>query len=100
MTNSAGTAANGGSSVPITERRFLAPFIPVTSLFFLWAFGVNLNDILIPHPKKGFRPERLSVFIHSGSFFWRIFPGGLSRGPAVGEDRIQERNPRGAVLVR
>src|SRR5712664_2576162 len=51
-------------------------------------------------PEKGFRPERLSVFIHSGSFFWRIFPGGLSRGPAVGEDRIQERNPRGAVLVR
>jgi len=46
MTNSQGTAANGGRSVPITERRFLAPFILITSLFFLWAFGVNLNDIL------------------------------------------------------
>src|SRR5258708_2532888 len=54
MTNSSGTAANGSRSVPITEHRFLVPFILITSLFFLWAFGVNLNDILIPHLKKAF----------------------------------------------
>ena len=41
-------------SVPITERRYAVPLILVTSLFFLWAFGVNLNDILIPHLKKAF----------------------------------------------
>ena len=41
-------------STPVTERRFLVPFILITSLFFLWAFGVNLNDILIPHLKRAF----------------------------------------------
>jgi FHS family L-fucose permease-like MFS transporter len=35
-------------SVPVTEPRYVVPLILVTSLFFLWAFGVNLNDILIP----------------------------------------------------
>jgi MFS transporter, FHS family, L-fucose permease len=41
-------------SAPITERRFLVPFVLITSLFFLWAFGVNLNDILIPRFKLAF----------------------------------------------
>lgn len=42
------------TSVPITERRYVAPLILVTTLFFLWALGVNLNDVLIPHLKKVF----------------------------------------------
>src|SRR5581483_1281422 len=47
------------SSAPITEqalteRRYVAPFILITSLFFFWAFGVNLNDILIPRFKNAF----------------------------------------------
>lgn len=42
------------SSAPITERRYVAPLILVTTLFFLWALGVNLNDVLIPHLKKVF----------------------------------------------
>src|ERR1700719_2811046 len=71
MTNPPGTAANGGRSVPITERRFLAPFILITSLFFLWAFGVNLNDILIPHLKAAFA---LSDF--QSSFIQVAFFGG------------------------
>lgn len=41
-------------SAPITERRYLVPLALVTSLFFLWAIGVNLNDILIQHFKKAF----------------------------------------------
>jgi FHS family L-fucose permease-like MFS transporter len=80
MTNSAGTAANGGRSVPITERRFLAPFILITSLFFLWAFGVNLNDILIPHLKKAFGlSDFQSSFIQAaffGGYFLAAFPAG------------------------
>ncbi len=39
---------------PITERRYVVPLVLVTSLFFLWAIGVNLNDILIQHFKKAF----------------------------------------------
>ena len=40
--------------VPLTERRFIWPLILVTCLFFLWAVGVNLNDILIPHLHRAF----------------------------------------------
>jgi len=54
MTTSASTAVSQAHSVPVTERRFLVPFVLITSLFFLWDFGVNLNDILIPHLKNVF----------------------------------------------
>jgi len=40
------------ASAPITERRYILPFILVTSLFFLWSIGVNLNDVLIPHLRR------------------------------------------------
>src|SRR6266550_1924967 len=80
MTNSPGTAANGGRSVPITERRFLAPFLLITSLFFLWAFGVNLNDILIPHLKKAFGltdfPSSFIQVAFFGGYFLAAFPAG------------------------
>src|SRR5258708_17476587 len=80
MTNSSGTAANGSRSVPITEHRFLVPFILITSLFFLWAFGVNLNDILIPHLKKAFGlSDFQSSFIQVaffGGYFLAAFPAG------------------------
>jgi hypothetical protein len=42
------------NSAPLTERRYVALFILITSLFFLWAFGVNPNDILIPRFKNAF----------------------------------------------
>jgi MFS transporter, FHS family, L-fucose permease len=68
------------NSAAITERRFLGPFILITSLFFLWAFGVNLNDILIPHLKRAFG---LSDFQSSyiqvaffGGYFLAAFPAG------------------------
>jgi len=54
MANPTSAPERESQSVPVTERRFLIPFILITSLFFLWAFGVNLNDILIPHLKKAF----------------------------------------------
>jgi FHS family L-fucose permease-like MFS transporter len=40
--------------IPVTERKYLLPMVLITSLFFLWAIGVNLNDVLIPHFKKIF----------------------------------------------
>ena len=77
MTTSAGAPLS--QSVPVTERRFLVPFVLITSLFFLWAFGVNLNDILIPHLKKAFG---LSDF--QSSFIQVAFFGGyfLAASPA------------------
>src|SRR6478752_552572 len=41
-------------SAPVTERNYRGPLVLVTTLFFLWALGVNLNDVLIPHLKKVF----------------------------------------------
>jgi FHS family L-fucose permease-like MFS transporter len=68
------------SSAAITERRFLAPFLLITSLFFLWAFGVNLNDILIPHLKRAFGlTDFQSSYIQVaffGGYFLAAFPAG------------------------
>src|SRR5437870_10886829 len=80
MTNSPGTAAKSGRSASITERRFLAPLVLITSLFFLWALGVNLNDILIPHLKKAFGlTDFQSSLIQTaffGGYFLAAFPAG------------------------
>jgi hypothetical protein len=57
------------SSVPITKRRYVVPFVLVTSLFFLWAFGVNLNDILIPHLKKAFHLTDFRSSLIQTAFF-------------------------------
>src|SRR5579885_1815250 len=73
------------SSAPITERalterRYIGPFILITSLFFLWAFGVNLNDILIPRFKNAFAlTDFQSSFIQVaffGGYFLAAFPAG------------------------
>ncbi|HUJ33425.1 MAG TPA: L-fucose:H+ symporter permease [Candidatus Acidoferrum sp.] len=67
-------------SAPLTERQFVVPLLLVTSLFFLWALGVNLNDILIPHLKKAFRlTDFQSSLIQSaffGGYFLAAFPAG------------------------
>jgi MFS transporter, FHS family, L-fucose permease len=72
-------------STPLTERRFVAPFILITSLFFLWAFGVNLNDILIPRFKNAFE---LSDF--ESSFIQVAFFSGYCLA-ALPAGRLMER---------
>src|SRR5262249_24238698 len=67
-------------SVAVTERRFLVPFILITSLFFLWAFGVNLNDILIPHLKKAFGLSDFQSSFIQVAFFGGYFLGALPAG--------------------
>src|SRR5579864_9118659 len=67
-------------SVALTERRFIVPFILVTSLFFLWAFGVNLNDILIPHLKKAFRLTDFRSSLIQTAFFGGYFLAALPAG--------------------
>src|SRR5437588_1398363 len=68
------------TSAPITERRFLVPFVLITTLFFLWAFGVNLNDILIPRFRIAFAlSDFQSSFIQVaffGGYFLAAFPAG------------------------
>jgi MFS transporter, FHS family, L-fucose permease len=67
-------------SVPITDRRYVLPFTLVTSLFFLWAFGVNLNDILIPHLKKAFRLSDFRSSLIQTAFFGGYFLAALPAG--------------------
>jgi MFS transporter, FHS family, L-fucose permease len=68
------------SHIPITERRFLLPFILITSLFFLWAIGVNLNDILIPHFKKAFALSDFQSSLIQSAFFGGYFLAALPAG--------------------
>jgi len=68
------------ASAPLTERKYLLPFALVTSLFFLWSIGVNLNDVLVPHLKKAFDlTDFQSSFIQVaffGGYFLAAFPAG------------------------
>lgn len=68
------------TSAPLTERRFLVPLVLITSLFFLWALGVNLNDILIPRFRAAFGlTDFQSSFIQVaffGGYFLAAFPAG------------------------
>src|SRR5499425_2142452 len=67
------------NSAPITERKYVTPLILVTTLFFLWALGVNLNDILIPHLKKVFNLTDFRSSLIQTAFFGGYF---LSAVPA------------------
>jgi MFS transporter, FHS family, L-fucose permease len=68
------------TSGPLTERRYVLPLILITSLFFLWAVGVNLNDILIPHLKGAFHlTDFQSSFVQVaffGGYFLAAWPAG------------------------
>src|SRR5712692_5651996 len=68
------------SSVPITEQRYVVPLTMVTSLFFLWALGVNLNDILIPHLKKAFGLSDFRSSLIQTAFFGGYFLAALPAG--------------------
>lgn len=65
---------------PFTERRYVLPLVLVTSLFFLWALGVNLNDILIPHLKKAFGLSDLESSLIQTAFFGGYFLAALPAG--------------------
>src|SRR5260370_22636101 len=76
MTKSSASA----SSARIATPGYGLPLVLVTSLFFLWALGVNLNDILIPHLKKAFGPSDFQSLLIQvaffGGYFLAAFPAG------------------------
>lgn len=79
------TANTSAESVPLTERKYLLPLVLISSLFFLWALGVNLNDVLIPHLKKAFRLTDLQSSLIQTAFFGGYFLAALPAG------RLMER---------
>jgi FHS family L-fucose permease-like MFS transporter len=70
---------------PLTERQYVLPLVLITSLFFMWAFGVNLNDILIPHLKKAFGLTDFRSSLIQTAFFGGYFLAALPAG------RVMER---------
>src|SRR5437879_5097646 len=84
----------GQPAAPPTERNYFAPLVLVTNLFFLWALGVNLNDVLIPHLKKAFHLTDFRSSLIQTAFFGGYFLAALPAG------RIMERigYKRGIVL--
>src|ERR1700730_1706800 len=72
--------STSGKSVPITEPKYIGPLILITSLFFLWALGVNLNDVLIPHLKKAFRLTDFRSSLIQTAFFGGYFIAALPAG--------------------
>jgi MFS transporter, FHS family, L-fucose permease len=67
-------------SASLTERKYILAFVLVTSLFFMWALGVNLNDILIPHLKKAFRLTDLQSSLIQSAFFGGYFLAAIPAG--------------------
>ncbi|MCC6244868.1 MAG: MFS transporter, partial [Gemmatimonadaceae bacterium] len=73
-----------GGAVPFTESRYVVPLILVTSLFFLWAIGVNLNDVLVPHLKKAldltdFQSSLIQTAFFGGYFLMALPAGWIMR---------------------
>src|SRR3979411_2186324 len=68
------------ASAPLTERRYVLAFTLVTSLFFMWALGVNLNDILNPHLKKAFSLTDFQSSLIQSAFFGGYFLAALPAG--------------------
>jgi MFS transporter, FHS family, L-fucose permease len=82
---------------PITERRYIAPLILVTTLFFLWALGVNLNDVLIPHLKKVFDLNDFQSALIQVAFFGGYCFSALPAGRLL--ERIGYKNGIAVGLV-
>src|SRR5947208_1015426 len=68
------------NSAPITERSYRISLILVTTLFFLLALGVNLNDVLIPHLKKVFDLNDFQSALIQVAFFGGYCLSGLPAG--------------------
>jgi FHS family L-fucose permease-like MFS transporter len=67
-------------AAPGAKQSYALPLTLITSLFFLWALGVNLNDVLIPRFKAAFGlTDFQSSFIQIaffGGYFLAAFPAG------------------------
>lgn len=77
------------------SKKYLFPFILVTSLFFLWAFLHNINPVLIPHLKKACQlTDTQSAFIDTAVYLgyfsialpagWMMHKYGYKKGILAG----------------
>ncbi|RKR12074.1 FHS family L-fucose permease-like MFS transporter [Flavobacterium sp. 90] len=64
----------------VANKKWLFPFILVTSLFFFWGFVHNLDPILIPHLRKAFNLTDLESSLIDSSVFIAYFVMALPAG--------------------
>lgn len=62
------------------SKNYTIPLIVVTSLFFLWALGGKMNDILIPHLKKALDLTDFQSSLVQSAFFAGYFFAALPAG--------------------
>lgn len=70
----------GDKSISNGNKKWLFPFILVTSLFFFWGFVHNLDPILIPHLRKAFNLTDLESSLVDSSVFIAYFAMALPAG--------------------
>ena len=67
----------------LLERRYLVPFLLVTTLFFSWALAAQLNDILIRQFQKALELSRGQAGFIQTAFYFGYFFGALPAGLAM-----------------
>jgi FHS family L-fucose permease-like MFS transporter len=75
----AGVAGEAGRS-PLVERRYLVPFVLVTSLFFSWALAAALNDVLIRQFQKALDLTRTQSSLIQLAFYIGYFCAAIPAG--------------------
>lgn len=73
--------SNGQNPIVSNQtKKWIFPFILVTSLFFFWGFVHNLDPILIPHLRKAFNLTDLQSSLVDSSVFIAYFVMALPAG--------------------
>ncbi len=66
-----------------TEKKYLLPFILITSLFFLWGMAHGLDGILIPHLKKACQLNNSQSTLIDTSIFFAYFIMAIPAGMII-----------------
>ena len=63
----------------IADKKYLVPFVLITSLFFLWGFARAILDVLNKHFQNALHIS-ITLFAHSGNHLSGLFPHGDTGG--------------------
>lgn len=73
-----------GSNKPVLlEKKYVLPFLLVTTLFFSWALAAQLNDILIRQFQKALELSRGQAGFIQTAFYFGYFFGAIPAGLAM-----------------
>ena len=67
----------------LLERKYLLPFLLVTTLFFSWALAAQLNDVLVRQFQKALEISRGQAGFIQSAFYFGYFFGAIPAGFAM-----------------